>query len=264
MSFVVKELLASTLCNWLAQASVAGQLGSLVRGFPGEVGIATAKVSVSRSLTVDRAAQLQRVDNAFRGHMEIGSHQIGNCIGIHLAGTERVNQYAHRFGYADGVGELDLAAVGQAGSHDILGNVPRHVGRRAVDLGRILAAEGAAAVTSHAAVGVHDNLASGKTGVAHGAADHETSGGIDVVLGIFVEQLGGDGGLDDVLQNVASEFFVADCLCVLSGNDDCVHTDGLVVLVVFNRDLRFAIGAQVRKAPMLANICESHGQLVRK
>src|SRR6202035_974655 len=120
--------------------------------------------------------------------------------------TERVNQYAHRFGYADGVGELDLAAVGQAGSHDILGNVPRHVGGRAVDLGRILAAEGAAAVTSHAAVGVHDNLASGKTGVAHGAADHETSGGIDVVLGIFVEQLCGDGGLDNVLQNVAADF----------------------------------------------------------
>src|SRR6478735_4994728 len=53
------------------------------------------------------------------------------------------------------------------------------VGGRAVDLGRVLAGEGAAAVAGHAAVGVDDDLAAGQAGVAHRAADLETPGGVD-------------------------------------------------------------------------------------
>ena len=51
---------------------------------------------------------------------------------------------------------------------------------------------------------------------------------------------------------------------VLGGNHDCVHADRLVVLVVFDRDLRFAVGTQIRKASMLADFGEPHGQLVRQ
>ncbi len=77
-------------------------------------------------------------------------------------------------------------------------------------------------------------------------------------------RLGGNGGLDDVLQNVAAKFFVANRLGMLGGNDNCVHPDRLVVLVVFDRDLRFAVGTQVRKPAMLADLSEAHGQLVRQ
>ena len=49
---------------------------------------------------------------------------------------------------------------------------------------------------------------------------------------------------------------------VLGGNHDCVHPDRLVVLVVFDRHLRFAVGTQIRKPAMLANFGEPHGQLV--
>ena len=69
---------------------------------------------------------------------------------------------ADRLGDADGVGELDLAALGQAGGDDVLGDVAGHVGGRAVDLGGVLAAEGAAAVAAPAAVGVDDDLAAGQ------------------------------------------------------------------------------------------------------
>ncbi len=50
-----------------------------------------------------------------------------------------------------------------------------------------------------------------------------------MVLGVFVEQVGGDGGLDDVLEDVGVEGVVVDGLGVLGGDDDGVDADGLVV-----------------------------------
>ena len=76
-----------------------------------------------------------------------------------LAGAEGVDVDADRLGDADGVGELDLALLGQARGDDVLGDVPGHVGGRAVDLRGVLAAERAAAVAAHPAVGVDDDLA---------------------------------------------------------------------------------------------------------
>ena len=84
-----------------------------------------------------------------------------------------------RVGDADRVGDLDLAAIREAGGDDVLGHVAGRVGGRAVDLGGVLAREGAAAVAGGAAVGVDDDLAAGQAGVAHRAADHELAGRVD-------------------------------------------------------------------------------------
>ena len=70
--------------------------------------------------------------------------------------------------------------VGQARGDDVLGQVAADVGGRAVDLGRVLAGEGAAAVRGRAAVGVDDDLAAGQAGVAVRAADLEAAGRVDV------------------------------------------------------------------------------------
>jgi hypothetical protein len=94
----------------------------------------------------------------------------------------------HRLGHADGVGELDLAAIGEAGGDDVLGDVAGHVGGGAVDLGRVLAREGAAAVAAHAAVGVDDDLAAGEARVAVGAAEDELAGRVDVDGDVLVDQ----------------------------------------------------------------------------
>ena len=84
---------------------------------------------------------------------------------------------------ADRVGDLNLAALGEAGGDDVLGDPARGVGGRAVDLRRVLAGEGAATVAGHAAVGVDDDLAAGEARVADGAADDEASGRVaEVVL----------------------------------------------------------------------------------
>ena len=81
---------------------------------------------------------------------------------------------------ADRVRDLHLAAIGEPGGDDVLRDVARRVGGRAVDLRRVLAREGAAAVARRAAVGVDDDLAPGEAGVAHRAADDELAGRVHV------------------------------------------------------------------------------------
>ena len=72
------------------------------------------------------------------------------------------------------------AAVGEAGGDDVLGEIARGIGGRAVDLGRVLAREGAAAMRGRAAIGVDDDLAAGEAAIAVGAADDELAGRVDV------------------------------------------------------------------------------------
>ena len=119
-------------------------------------------------------------------------------------------------------------------------------------------------MTSHPSVGIDDDLAAGESSIAHGAANDEASGGIDVVVRVFVEQVRRNHGLDDVLQNAGPEFVVADVLGMLRRDDDRIDTENFSVSVVFNCDLGFAVGAKERKGSIFANLREPHGQLVRQ
>src|SRR5438046_9650369 len=125
------------------------------------------------------------------------SHQIGNGCGVNCGGAECINVDADRIAHTDGVRELNFAAVRQACGYDVFRHITSDIGGRAIDLSRILAAEAAAAMASHAAVAVDDYLATRQASVTHGAANYETVGGIDVVLGISVEHVGGNGVLTD-------------------------------------------------------------------
>ena len=51
---------------------------------------------------------------------------------------------------------------------------------------------------------------------------------------------------------------------MLGGDDDGVHAHGAAVLVVFDSDLRFAVGAQIVHKAGLAHLGQAHGELVRK
>src|SRR4029079_15124589 len=57
---------------------------------------------------------------------------------------------------ADRISELDRAALGQARGAHVLGEVARGISGRTVDLGRVFAREGAAAVRGGTAIGVDD------------------------------------------------------------------------------------------------------------
>ncbi len=90
-----------------------------------------------------------------------------------------------------------------------------------------------------------------------GAADYEESGGIDVVLGVFVEQIGGKNGLVDVLEDVGAQIFIGDGFGVLRGDDDGIDADGLVGLrVVLDGDS----GSCRRRGGRRAGLLRTGGQ----
>ena len=106
-------------------------------------------------------------------------HELRDLLVGNLAGAFGVDRDVHRLGHADRVRDLHLALARDARRDDVLRDVARGVGSRAVDLGRILAGERAAAVRRGAAVGVDDDLAAGEPGVAVRAADLEAARRID-------------------------------------------------------------------------------------
>ena len=175
---------------------------------------------------------------------------------------------------ADDVGELHLTDVGQFGRHHALGDVARHVGRRAVHLARVLAGEGAAAVTAHAAVGVDDDLAAGQAGVGLGAAVQEGAGGVDedhravqlVALGVHQavgQQAVGDDRLDDVLDEGGAQVVELQGGAVVRGNHQVGDGHRHVVLVL-HRHLRLAVGVQAGHDALLAHLGQAPGEPVGK
>jgi hypothetical protein len=138
----------------------------------------------------------------------------------------------------------------------------RVVAGRAIDLRRILAGERAAAVTAHAAVGVDDDLAAGEAAVALRSADDEATRRVDVELRVLVDQLLRDDLLDHQLDDGLAERLVFDALVVLRRDDDRVAADRHVVLVL-ERDLRLAVGAEEVDLAALADARELARELVR-
>ena len=112
------------------------------------------------------------------------------------AGVVGIDIERQRLRHADRIGELDRAARGEAGGDDVLGEVAGDIGGRAIDLGRVLAAERAAAVRGRAAIGIDDDLAAGQPGVAVGSADLEAAGRVDVVYGLAQQHRRDDVGDD--------------------------------------------------------------------
>ena len=113
------------------------------------------------------------------------------------------------------------------------------------------------------AVGIHDDLASGQTTVALRTADHESSGGVDEILGVFIQHVRRKHGAHNVLQDVRANLLLRYIGCVLRGNYHGFDAHGRIV-IVFHGDLRLAVGAQIGQCAVLANGGQTAGQLVRQ
>ena len=160
-------------------------------------------------------------------------------------------------GHSNGVGDLHQAPSAQPGGHEALGHPPGGVGGTPVHLGGVLAREGPASVSAPPAVGVHDDLPAGQPGVTHRAADDEVPTRVDVVLGLLVEVLLGDGRVDDLLHDVLPEGLEGDFLAVLAGHHDGVDPDGdagSVLKLVLGGDLGLAVRAGPPQGPVTSQL----------
>jgi len=191
----------------------------------------------------------RRLTNDTRSEVEVVSDDLDE-LGVGLRSRAvRVDEDGQGLGDTDGVRELDEGSLGEAGSDEGLGDPSGGVRGGSVDLGPVLSGESSTTVGSPSTVRVDDDLSAGKTGVTLRATDDESARGLDVVDGSVVEQVLGDDGLDDLLEDLGSEVLGRDLLGVLRRDDDGVDSDGhdgtVGLLLVLDGDL----GLGVRSEP---------------
>jgi len=114
---------------------------------------------------------------------------------------------------------LNLAFVRKTCRNNVLRNVSCGVCGTSVNLCRVFAA-----VTRISAVGIDNDLSSGKTGVAVGTAYYKTSCRIDEESCVFVEQFFGNDGAYNFSYDVASDSRKLSFGIVLRGNDNRVDS----------------------------------------
>ena len=127
------------------------------------------EMAVHGGVAVDGSQQVQVSDDDPGAQVEYVSQRGLDLGGVGGFCAERFDADRHRLEHADGVGDLYLTARRRAGGDDVLGRPARRVGAGAVDFAGIFAGVGPAAVSGHAAVGVHDDLASGEARSRFGA-----------------------------------------------------------------------------------------------
>ena len=220
-------------------------------------------MTVVGRLAVNRAAEIQLINDVRRLEAE---HLVdrANDLRIRNGGrAEGLNVDADRVRMSDGVGELHFALRSELGSHDVLRDPAAHVCGAAIHLRRVFAGERATAVTAHAAVGVHDDLATSQTSVALRSTDDETARGVDEKLSLVREQASRENLLDDVLDAELFDLGVFDIFRMLRGDDDVGDRDGLAVLIN-DGNLRLRIGAQPRRFAALANLGQLTTETMRE
>ena len=209
-------------------------------------------MTIGGGAPIDRPVQLERAANVGRCEAEDVGQDLLELFLVDLAGSVGIDQDRHRVGNADGIGDLDGAALGDAGRDHVLGEIARRIGRGAVDLGRVLAGERAAAVRSVAAVGIDDDLAAGQPAVAIGTADDEIAGWIDQEVGRLlrhpaVRQRGGYSGLDQVLHHRRRILLAVAGLGVVLRRDHDLGAADRLAVDVLHRHLALGVGLQVEQ-----------------
>ena len=116
-------------------------------------------------------------------------------------------------------------------------------------------------MTGIAAVGIDDNLAAGQAGVTLRAAHNKAAGRVDVILGVLIQQLGGDNLLNNLALDVLMQLLLADVGAVLAGDNHGVHAHRLAVLILHG-DLALAVRTQIAQRAVLAHRGQALGQLV--
>ena len=161
------------------------------------------------------------------------------------------------------------ALFSQLGGDDILGHIARHISGGAVHFVGSLP-EKAPPPWRHAAVGVHDDLTAGHSGIGLGSAHDELAGRVDIELGVLVYHLPVDHGHNDRVYDLFPGFlgylaagFVQDLLGMLRRDDDCLDARGLAV-VIFHVGPAIYRQAEIRKDVLFAHLSEPHGQLLRE
>ena len=106
--------------------------------FPRKIDVRPAEMSVRRRLLVNGTAQIQHVDDARRTELKVFAHQFHDLFIVNPARAESIHKNGNRLCYADRIGQLDFAFIGDPCRDDVLGHIARRIGSRTVHFRRSL------------------------------------------------------------------------------------------------------------------------------
>ena len=137
-------------------------------------------MAVLGGLKVDGLGKVELLDNDTGAEVEVVADDLDKLIGVLLRGAVGVDVDRQGLSDTDGVRKLDEGTTGEASGDEGLGDPAPDVGGRAIDLGEVLAGEGATTVGTPATVGVDDDLAASETGITLGATNDKEARGLDL------------------------------------------------------------------------------------
>lgn len=216
----------------------------LVGEFPSDVGVVNlAKVTVIGGLGIDRAEQVELLDDV--GRFEREDFQDGFEDFVVTEGTcaKSINVNADWKRVTDSVSELDLTLGGKTCCNDVFSDPAAHVGSATIHFGWVFARKGTTTVTTHAAIGVDNDLTTREAAIALWATNNEFASRVDQILGVFCEHVFRQHLFDDLLNAELLDFGVANVSAVLRGDND-VDNACWFTIDVFDGDLALSIWAQ--------------------
>ena len=117
---------------------------------------AASEVSAAGYHIVIHIAQTKKGDDAGRRQVVMLANPVRDESLGHDVRSEAVNRDGHRLCHTNGVCQLNFHPVRKVCANDVLCDLPRHVGSRAINLGGVFAAEGTAAMSADTAVSIGD------------------------------------------------------------------------------------------------------------
>ena len=203
-----------------------------------------AEVAIGGGGSIDRIAEIERLDDAARREIEHFADCRFERILRHRPGAERVDHDRYGIGDADGVRDLGFAPLRQPGRNDVFGDPPHRVRGGPINFGGVLAAECSATVPRHAAIAIDDDLAAREPRVTLRPTNNEPPRGVHEHIAVLdVESGFANHRPDHVPDNAGTELPVVDHVGVLRRHHDLVDADRLGALVE-HADLCLAVGTQ--------------------
>src|SRR6266480_2706278 len=216
MSLTLKSCFVFVFVLIISLLSRLFEFSSLVRFFPSDLGVVDfAEVAVVGGLRENRTKQIELLNDVGGLETECLKNRALDRFFIDAAGGKCIDMNAERFGVTDRVGELHFAFRCESGRDHIFRDPASHVSSAAIDFARIFSGKCAAAVSSHSAVAIDNDLSTGQAGVALRAADNEVSGRIDEKLCFGGQHLRRQNFFDDLFDYETPELGVFDVARVL-------------------------------------------------
>src|SRR4029077_19663080 len=194
-------------------------------------------MTVVGGLAIDRPKQIELFDDLGGLETENFPDRALQFFLVHLPGAESINADAYRFGMPDGVGELNFTSVSQTGGDDILCHPATHVSGATIHFRWVFSGKRATAVTSHSAIGITDDFATGDARVTLGTANYEPAGWIDQIGSLRIKPFRRHHFLDEKFEQSLADFFLFHVLGVLRRNNHGRGSPRLFA-TAFSRELR--------------------------